>query len=81
MTRKREKGTVRHQEPVIRSLQPLSNIKLSDLQHVTIAKAWGGQIFLSPAVKPAKVLDVGSGSGLWAIVCSNTRSHLEAILC
>ncbi|KAK7972166.1 hypothetical protein PG988_006300 [Apiospora saccharicola] len=32
-----------------------------------MAKVWGGQTFLSPAVKPMTVLDVGTGSGLWAL--------------
>ncbi|KAK8102033.1 S-adenosyl-L-methionine-dependent methyltransferase [Apiospora sp. TS-2023a] len=39
----------------------------NDLQHVIMAKVWGGQTFLSPAVKPMTVLDVGTGSGLWAL--------------
>ncbi|KAK8037849.1 S-adenosyl-L-methionine-dependent methyltransferase [Apiospora marii] len=32
-----------------------------------MVKIWGGQLHMSPVEKPATVLDVGTGSGLWAL--------------
>jgi hypothetical protein len=38
-----------------------------DLQHKLFAQLHGGRIFFAPMRNPKRILDVGTGTGLWAI--------------
>ncbi|KAK6850759.1 hypothetical protein PG987_000393 [Apiospora arundinis] len=40
---------------------------INALQHRAISEVWDGKLHLCPFPKPAKVLDVGTASGLWAL--------------
>ncbi|KAK8130923.1 S-adenosyl-L-methionine-dependent methyltransferase [Apiospora sp. TS-2023a] len=50
------------------------------LQHRAIAEVWDGRLHLCPFPKPARVLDVGTASGLWALVgTKNPTCHILGI--
>lgn len=38
-----------------------------DLTHHVITLLLGGELFLAPLDQPRRVLDIGTGTGLWAI--------------
>jgi ubiquinone/menaquinone biosynthesis C-methylase UbiE len=43
------------------------NNSISTINHHLLTTGLGGKLFLAPLDKPAKVLDVGTGTGIWAI--------------
>lgn len=38
-----------------------------DMKHAMMASLCGGKLFLAPIEQPRKVLDLGTGTGIWAI--------------
>jgi methylase of polypeptide subunit release factors len=38
-----------------------------------------GGLFLSPLVSPARVLDIGTGTGIWAIEFAKRYPHTQVI--
>lgn len=51
-----------------------------DLQHHICLLALEGKLYKSPALKkPQRILDVGTGTGVWAIDCGRLVIHLHHI--
>lgn len=38
-----------------------------DLQHHLITMSLNGELYLAPLMNPTRILDIGTGTGLWAI--------------
>lgn len=50
--------------------------KLSDLQHQISLLAHGGKLFHAPVKEPKSVLDVGTGTGIWALTFGASHFNL-----
>ena len=44
-----------------------SELDRLDLMHQMMRITLGNKLYLSPIEKPAKILDIGTGTGIWAI--------------
>lgn len=52
-----------------------------DMQHHLWMVTWGGEICLSPKVEGAnRVLDVGTGTGIWAMEYGEFESERNTVL-
>ena len=53
--------------PTSADLLAKSELDRLDLQHHVITLLLGGELHLAPLLNPKKILDIGTGTGLWAI--------------
>ncbi|CAF9932285.1 MAG: hypothetical protein ALECFALPRED_005257 [Alectoria fallacina] len=50
-----------------------------DLHHEMIMKACGGKLHLAPLTNPGRILDIGTGTGIWCIEMGDTYPDAEVI--
>jgi len=52
-----------------------------DLQHKLLSLVHGGRIFFAPLRNPRRILDVGTGTGIWAIEMGEMLFTILACFC
>ena len=52
-----------------------------DMKHAMIVNLCGGKLHYAPLVHPQNILDVGTGTGIWAIDGRNQALHIIGVAC
>lgn len=50
-----------------------------DIHHEMLTKAMGGKLHLAPLTNPGRILDIGTGTGIWCIEMGDTYPDAEVI--
>ena len=50
-----------------------------DIHHEMMSKACGGKLHLAPLTNPGRILDIGTGTGIWCIEMGDTYPNAEVI--
>ncbi|RDW80218.1 S-adenosyl-L-methionine-dependent methyltransferase-19 [Coleophoma cylindrospora] len=50
-----------------------------DMKHAMMVSVCGGKLFLAPIEQPRRVLDIGTGTGIWAIDVGDAYSTAEVL--
>ncbi|ORY70106.1 TAM domain methyltransferase, partial [Pseudomassariella vexata] len=50
-----------------------------ELQHKVLRELLDGRLHLSPVIRPARALDVGTGPGSWALVCLSRHPECDVV--
>lgn len=50
-----------------------------DLHHEILIQLLDGKLHLAPIEEPQRILDIGTGTGIWAIDCADLYPNAEVI--
>lgn len=74
-----ENGRRYHSYDAIKQLFPNDEADLDQLRHTNFVEILGGRLQLAPVQTPNNILDIGTGTGLWAIQMADMHTQADVL--